>query len=1212
MANEVKTVKTETELSKNEANAFISFFNNVPTNLKISDEEISAVIDKIANLEKVIGFLKSRKCYSQDIFWKIIKYLERESLSTCEVLDVFDDSVLSRSYDGSNRISTCNKEHLQKNFAVFNETAFLLYIGSNFTVYLSVSETVSVHITPIIEPKEETQKIIIDTGSNDEVTVEGAKLLLQDSKNLRSDIFKLSILDQLDNQDIDIDFVNKPNNALFIVPGFDSSGVNFNYFSFSFNDLISELEGKDIYSPEINKDVIKKYFNYFINAFNSVYKEQIERQTCYNIFKHILRSIEPLREKFKSSCSNLDFFIFCYRFTLSYLKNKDNISIINCFNDGPLSKSDQNEELKKSIGLYRKNILAFRNKIVKSVFKRLAKNSSIHQYVLDLISSQDRSDTHEYIENRYAQNLFYITNSKLVSLYRISDVKEFITENNNTLRIAKVNLLNDNENVSPKSFVILFDEVKSFYNQIDVNRLILSIPSEINKNHLYFIEDTTMFLKQIARLFESSRFCNSLNRYETHNPVSIPEVPTILFDDVLCNYRNNRGLSFLNTEYYDYLYESNLAINNIYLSKIFRSEIVSPKSCIYKKVEFKTLGVNDYRNLANSNRNVQNNDIQLNNTRITNTIIQAFNKGIKRLSTKGKSFRLSPSGFSGQEIIFNKDSIQFENQILKASNVFITFPKVLFDTYKEKVDDTGLLNEFLNKKDKVDQNDPWICCRNYTFRTYAIENSELSSSDLYHISSDIQNCSPKIQLEFYSVCEKYNKEIEKYNNQVDKNNEEIKKLNFHKLIEDYHDLSFKKVNDSFLPVSSLFNIHDKSFYGISGNYKHTYKINILYSHLLGSESFRGYAQDSFYSVAKLLYHELNTDCSSELFSTPNIVNTAEDLDFNSLAERFIDHALAPYCITLSNYDIFKESLNDKIPVGEFFCISEMTLGSVQAKIEVKVSDNAKRTTNWYVNGNRIRRDEIRPLLRRALCFEDQESFNAFIEDVKKTNLKSRHLLSKGVVVDIVTNRRDKISVLLEFAKNGRSWYLIVRNSDNTIFKKHKIEGGVTKFSNLAKNNSNAIQYVPDSFMDLFKNIPTFGMESFRKLISTGLSLANEAVARSRKLLEDTVKMVNAQYVTHQYGTKSISGYKVTGQSGTNYLVACDKITTKVSDPHGSDKLGVVYVLPHLTYVCIVDKSNDQKGYDIVVNRLLALKNDSFVARNVTTLNRHLNNQENER
>ena len=49
------------------------------------------------------------------------------------------------------------------------------------------------------------------------------------------------------------------------------------------------------------------------------------------------------------------------------------------------------------------------------------------------------------------------------------------------------------------------------------------------------------------------------------------------------------------------------------------------------------------------------------------------------------------------------------------------------------------------------------------------------------------------------------------------------------------------------------------------------------------------------------------------------------------------------------------------------------------------------------------------------------------------------------------------------------------------------------------------------------------------------------------------------------------------------------------------KSGAVYRLPTLSYVCIVDKDHRQVGYDIIVNRLFALRNDAFISRMVGTL-----------
>ena len=47
----------------------------------------------------------------------------------------------------------------------------------------------------------------------------------------------------------------------------------------------------------------------------------------------------------------------------------------------------------------------------------------------------------------------------------------------------------------------------------------------------------------------------------------------------------------------------------------------------------------------------------------------------------------------------------------------------------------------------------------------------------------------------------------------------------------------------------------------------------------------------------------------------------------------------------------------------------------------------------------------------------------------------------------------------------------------------------------------------------------------------------------------------------------------------------------------------VYSYPDMRYICIVDKTPDQQeGVDAIVNRLYALKNDSMLATQISTLN----------
>lgn len=77
------------------------------------------------------------------------------------------------------------------------------------------------------------------------------------------------------------------------------------------------------------------------------------------------------------------------------------------------------------------------------------------------------------------------------------------------------------------------------------------------------------------------------------------------------------------------------------------------------------------------------------------------------------------------------------------------------------------------------------------------------------------------------------------------------------------------------------------------------------------------------------------------------------------------------------------------------------------------------------------------------------------------------------------------------------------------------------------------------------------------------------------------------------------GYIITGTSGKQYFVDASDTAT---GPHNNHY--PVFHFPSGGPICIVDKANHlaQVGKDALVNRLFALKNDTFVAKQITTLN----------
>lgn len=291
--------------------------------------------------------------------------------------------------------------------------------------------------------------------------------------------------------------------------------------------------------------------------------------------------------------------------------------------------------------------------------------------------------------------------------------------------------------------------------------------------------------------------------------------------------------------------------------------------------------------------------------------------------------------------------------------------------------------------------------------------------------------------------------------------------------------------------------------------------------------------------------------------------------------------------------------NTKIP------LVKLQIGTVNIVISIKVKfseESSITSLRFYLNGYPIKRNELIPVTKNALCFDTQEGFDKFADGVSKCSLAFREILTEGIMVNLKIGSAERSkTIFLELEREKKTAFLIIRNKEDKIISKIKMKGGLGSLSSFqtGEDSNNNMKY--GRFIKLF---PSLDIKSFRTLIDMGTFVIDSRIARSRKLLEDAIKQVEAEWGSFTYGSKTIDGIKVTGKSGTSYVVELQQISKTKSTVNNHSLQGVagaVYRLPELGYVCIVDKDHRQVGYDIVVNRLLALRNDLFIARYINTL-----------
>jgi hypothetical protein len=283
---------------------------------------------------------------------------------------------------------------------------------------------------------------------------------------------------------------------------------------------------------------------------------------------------------------------------------------------------------------------------------------------------------------------------------------------------------------------------------------------------------------------------------------------------------------------------------------------------------------------------------------------------------------------------------------------------------------------------------------------------------------------------------------------------------------------------------------------------------------------------------------------------------------------------------------------------------------VKAKVSIG-RPNARGGRLCYINGKRLRREELKTVLRNALCFDTQDAYDTFVAQVSQLSFRARGLIKKGLRVSVVKGNRTSIQFFLEFDKIDSEWVMWIRDGSGQALEKLRVKDinpAINAFWSISSQRGD-YQMAVGAFSKFITNVCDINLSQLSKIHLYGMKSFNERVARSRKFLEDTVQKTGAEYTTGP-GT-NIVGYKVKGKSGKEYMVACSKDLRVVSDDpfrndHGTNDFGAVYSYPAMEYVCIVDKSRDQSGYDVIAGRLLALRNDLHLVDKINTLAKHVN------
>jgi hypothetical protein len=283
-----------------------------------------------------------------------------------------------------------------------------------------------------------------------------------------------------------------------------------------------------------------------------------------------------------------------------------------------------------------------------------------------------------------------------------------------------------------------------------------------------------------------------------------------------------------------------------------------------------------------------------------------------------------------------------------------------------------------------------------------------------------------------------------------------------------------------------------------------------------------------------------------------------------------------------------------------------TINGIPITLSLSTTNTRRR-----VNGHLINNDELARVIRRATCYTDARQYDAFLRQIERASLRVHDAIANGVPIKIwlpdrhayykeVTMKHPKVFFITE----NNKYFLWLDKEKTTKVPLRRFVGLLDELKKLNSQTNNG--YVNDNSGFQYrntdwcrwrlkqilrahavndKNEPLVTEKQLDPLIELLLEARTEAEKKSAQLLASVVKETKAKEVKYN----SLDAYEIVGNSGAQY-------TVEKEAPFKVWRTGTNQ------YVCIVDGRGEMGvGYDALVARLLALKNDSFVVDRITTL-----------
>lgn len=265
-------------------------------------------------------------------------------------------------------------------------------------------------------------------------------------------------------------------------------------------------------------------------------------------------------------------------------------------------------------------------------------------------------------------------------------------------------------------------------------------------------------------------------------------------------------------------------------------------------------------------------------------------------------------------------------------------------------------------------------------------------------------------------------------------------------------------------------------------------------------------------------------------------------------------------------------------------------GAFSAEFKVKKMKSGKR---YLIDGIKVSKDNLQGALERALYYENAEAYHRFLEEIQKTPLVALNVIESGITCGLYENEDEQIN-----GRDVKTLHWDVKKSDDKYVmcgggKEFPCRVGYKSLVSLKNELEFGRSYRSTGAVvkwKLYKMLSqSFDKKDCLEIIQVGLKNFEEAEKRAKKFLEQLIKENPGKIEQGEFQNHGM-GWFVRGVRN-RYFVSNDKHAYFVEP---EERIG--------QNICIFSPAKvSVPKFDEIASMILALMNDTRVARNVNTL-----------